>query len=191
MAGVKAFARRVDGKYGEQTVDLAGGTIRTVAMGVVVTALAQAVFAGVGLAIAQVPVAAVLTLAMFALCVAQIGPIPILAPVVIWAFTSKGVGWGIFLIVWSAATGLINYFLRPLLLEKGVHLPVLVTLAGVIGGLLSFGSIGLFVGPVLLAVTYTLLKVWVTARATTPPRAGASASCERATQFLANEWPGW
>jgi hypothetical protein len=89
VAGVKAFARRVDGEYGEQTVDLAGGTIRTVAMGVVVTALAQAVFAGVGLAIAQVPVAAVLTLAMFALCVAQIGPIPILAPVVIWAFTSN------------------------------------------------------------------------------------------------------
>lgn len=160
-AGVKAFACRVADKYGEQTVDLVGATIHTVAMGVVVTALAQAAFAGVGLAIAHVPLAALLSLAMFALCVSQIGPIPILAPVVIWAFSSKGVGWGIFLILWSVATELINNFLRPVLLKKGVDLPVLVTLAGVIGGLASFGTLGVFVGPVLLAVTYTLLKAWV------------------------------
>ena len=160
-AGVKAFACRVADKYGEQTVDLVGGTIRTVAMGVVVTALAQAAFAGVGLAIARVPVAALLSLVMFALCVSQIGPIPILAPVVIWAFSSKGVGWGIFLILWSVATGVINNVLRPVLLKKGVDLPVLVTLTGVIGGLASFGTLGVFVGPVLLAVTYTLLKAWV------------------------------
>jgi predicted PurR-regulated permease PerM len=160
-AGVKAFARRIAGEYGEQTVDLVGGTIRTVAMGVVVTALVQAAFAGLGLAIAQVPVAALLTLAMFALCVSQIGPIPVLAPVVIWAFTSKGVGWGTFLILWSVATGLINNVLRPVLLKKGVDLPVLVTLTGVIGGLAAFGTIGVFGGPVLLAVSYTLLKAWV------------------------------
>jgi predicted PurR-regulated permease PerM len=168
VAGLKAFARRLVGKYGEQTVDLAGGTIHTVAIGVVVTALAQAAFGGVGLAIAHVPVAAVLTLAMFALCVSQIGPIPILVPVVIWAFTSKGVGWGIFLIAWLVATELINYILQPLLLKKAVKLPVLVTLAGVIGGLVSFGPIGVFVGPVLLAVTHTLLKTWVRDGSTTP-----------------------
>ncbi len=161
VAGVRAFARRVAGKYGDQTVDLVGGTIRTVALGVVLTALAQAAFAGIGLAIARVPAAAALTVAMFALCASQIGPIPILALVVIWAFASKGVGWGIFLILWSVATELINNILRPALLKKGGDLPVLVTLAGVIGGLASFGTIGLFVGPVLLAVTYTLLKAWV------------------------------
>jgi len=172
-AGVKAFAWRVAGQYGEQTVDLVGGTIHAVAMGVVVTALVQAAFAGMGLAIAHVPVAALLALAMFALCVSQIGPLPILAPVVIWAFASKGAGWGSFLIVWSVATGLINYLLRPALLKKGVKLPVLVTLAGVIGGLASFGTIGLFVGPVLLAVTYTLLKAWIQnePRAAGSPRA--------------------
>ena len=161
VAGVRAFARRVAGKYGDQTVDLVGGTIRTVALGVVLTALAQAVFAGLGLAIAHVPAAAALTAAMFVLCASQIGPLPILTPVVIWAFASKGVGWGIFLIAWSVATELVNNVLRPVLLKKGVDLPVLVILAGVIGGLASFGTIGLFVGPVLLAVTYTLLKAWV------------------------------
>ena len=161
VAGVRAFLCRVAGKYGDQTVDLVGATIRTVALGVVVTALAQALFAGLGLAIAHVPAAAALTAVMFALCASQIGPIPILIPVVIWAFHSKGVGWGIFLIAWSVATELVNNVLRPVLLKQGVHLPVLVTLAGVIGGLASFGTLGLFVGPVLLAVTYTLLKAWV------------------------------
>ena len=168
VAGVRAFARRVAGKYGDQTVDLVGGTLRTVAAGVVLTALAQAVFAGLGLAIAHVPGTAALTAAMFVLCASQIGPLPILTPVVIWAFASKGVGWGIFLIAWSVATELVNNVLRPVLLKKGVHLPVLVTLAGVIGGLASFGTIGLFVGPVLLAVTYTLLKAWVHDDSTAP-----------------------
>jgi predicted PurR-regulated permease PerM len=110
----------------------------------------------------------VLTLAMFALCVSQIGPIPIFTVLVIWAFVSKGVGWGIFLIVWSVATELINYFLQPVLFKKGADLPVLITLAGVLGGLVAFGVIGLFVGPVLLAVTYTLLKAWVREGSTTP-----------------------
>jgi predicted PurR-regulated permease PerM len=168
VAGVKAFARRVAGTYGEQTVDLAGGTIYTVAMGVVVTALAQAAFAGVGLAIAHVPIAALLTLAIFVLCVSQIGPIPILAPVVVWAFISRGGGWGIFLIAWSAATELINYVLQPALLKKAVKIPVLVTLVGVIGGLLSLGTIGLFAGPVLLTMTYTLLRAWIRDGSTAP-----------------------
>jgi predicted PurR-regulated permease PerM len=161
VAGIRAFARRLGGQYGEEAVELVGGTIRSVALGVVVTALAQALFAGVGLAIARVPFVALLTVVMFALCVSQIGANPILVPVIIWCFHAKGVGWGVFMIVWTVATSFVNDLLRPVLLKKNVQLPVLVTLAGVAGGLVSLGIIGLFVGPVLLAATYTLLKAWV------------------------------
>jgi predicted PurR-regulated permease PerM len=161
VAGVRAFARRVGGSSGEQVVDLAGGTIHAVAMGVVVTAAAQAVFAGLGLAIAHVPLAAALTLVIFVLCLAQLSPLLTFTPLVIWSFYAKGVGWGVFMIVLAIATDLLSDFLQPLLLKKGVKLPTLVTLSGVVGGLMSFGLIGLFVGPVLLAVTYTLLTAWV------------------------------
>jgi predicted PurR-regulated permease PerM len=85
---------------------------------------------------------------------------------VIWALHSSRVGGATFLVVWAVATELFNYLLQPVLLGKSVRLPVMVTLAGVVGGLLAFGLIGLFVGPVSLAMTYTFLKAWVQGDAT-------------------------
>ena len=140
---------------------LAGQAIRGVAMGVVVTALAQSLLGGIGLAIAGVPLVAVLTSVMFMLCIAQLGPLLVLLPAVAWLYWSDSTGWGTFLLVWSIFVGTIDNFLRPFLIRQGADLPLLLIFAGVIGGLLSFGLIGIFIGPVVLAVAYTLFDAWI------------------------------
>jgi predicted PurR-regulated permease PerM len=155
------FARRLAGARGEATVKLAGDAIRGVALGVGVTALVQAVLGGAGLAVAGVPFVALLSALMFMLCLAQIGALPVMVPATIWTFWQGDTGWGIFLAIWSGVVGTLDNFLRPVLIRLGADLPLLLIFAGVIGGLLAFGLVGIFVGPVLLAVSYTLLESWI------------------------------
>jgi predicted PurR-regulated permease PerM len=163
-AGVTRFARRLAGDRGENAVDLAGKAIRAVALGVVVTALVQSVLGGVGLFVCGVPGAAVLTAVIFMLCVAQIGPFLVLLPAVVWLYRWQGEPvWGTVLLAFTILVGTLDNFLRPFLIKKGVDLPILLIFAGVIGGLLGFGIIGLFIGPVVLAVAYTLIAAWVEA----------------------------
>jgi predicted PurR-regulated permease PerM len=140
-----------------------------VALGVGVTALVQAVLGGIGLAVAGVPFAGLLTAAMFVLCIAQVGALPVLVPATIWVFWQGETGWGIFLVVWSTVVGTLDNFLRPVLIRLGADLPLLLIFAGVIGGLVAFGLVGIFVGPVLLAVSYTLLDSWIADGEVTPP----------------------
>jgi predicted PurR-regulated permease PerM len=158
---VLRFGRRLAGERGESSVILAGQAIRGVALGVGVTAIVQTVLGGIGLAIAGVPFAALLSAVMLMLCIAQLGPGLILFPAVGWMFWMGDTGWGIFLLVWSLIVVTLDNVLRPVLIKKGADLPLLLIFAGVIGGMLSFGLIGLFIGPVVLAVTYTLLEAWV------------------------------
>ena len=160
-AGVLRFGKRLAGERGEHAVRLAGQAIRGVALGVVVTALTQSVLGGVGLAVAGIPFAAVLTAAMFMLAIAQVGPFLVLVPSVIWLFWNDRTGWGTFLLVWTVVVGSLDNVLRPILIRKGANLPLLLIFAGVVGGLIAFGLIGIFVGPVVLAVAYTLLVAWV------------------------------
>ena len=131
--GLIRFGRRLAGDRGEEVVRLAGQAVRAVALGIVVTALAQTALAGIGLAIAGIPFAALLTALILVLCIAQLGPVLVLLPAVVWLYWSGSTGWGTALLIF----------------------------AGVLGGLLAFGIIGLFVGPVVLAVTYRLLERWV------------------------------
>jgi predicted PurR-regulated permease PerM len=98
---------------------------------------------------------------MFMLCIAQLGPTLVLAPAVIWTFWSGATGWGVFLLVCTLVVGTMDNFVRPLLIKRGADLPLLLILAGVIGGLLAFGLVGIFVGPVVLAVAYKLLGDWI------------------------------
>jgi predicted PurR-regulated permease PerM len=160
-AGLIRFGRRLAGDRGEGVVVLAGQAIRAVALGVVVTALAQTVLAGLGLAVAGIPFAGLLTGVILLLCIAQVGPILVLAPAVIWLYWNDQTVWGTALLVWTIGVGTMDNILRPFLIRKGADLPMLLIFAGVIGGLIAFGIVGLFVGPVVLAVTYTLLKDWV------------------------------
>jgi len=158
---VRRFARRLGGERGAGVVDLAGGAIRGVALGVGVTALVQALISGLGLLLVGVPVAGLLTALTFMLCIAQIGPVPVLIPAAIWAFWDASPVGGVVLLVLTGLVTTLDNILRPLLIRMGADLPLLLIFSGVIGGLLAFGLVGIFVGPVVLAVAYTLLEAWI------------------------------
>jgi predicted PurR-regulated permease PerM len=158
---VRLFGRRLAGERGDAAVVLAGQAIRAVAMGVVVTALVQSIVGGIGLAVAGVPFAPVLTAVMFLLAVTQIGAAPVLVCAVAWLYWKGETGWAVAMLVWSVLVGGLDNVLRPLLIRQGADLPLLLIFAGVIGGLLAFGLVGLFVGPAVLAVGYTLLHDWM------------------------------
>jgi len=128
-----------------------------------VTALVQSAIGGLGLAVTGVPHALLLTCVMVMLGVAQIGPAPVLIGGLIWLYANGQTFWGTVLLVWALVTASLDNLLRPILIRKGADLPLVLVIAGVLGGLLAFGLIGLFVGPVVLAVTYTLLVAWVRA----------------------------
>jgi predicted PurR-regulated permease PerM len=159
--GVLAFAHRLGGTRAEDTVHLAAKAVRSVALGVLVTALVQSALAGLGLWVAGVPHPGLFTAIAFVLAVAQLGPMLVLIPAVIWLYWSGHPGWGTALLIWSIPVIALDNVLRPILIRRGVELPMLLIIAGVIGGLIGFGVIGLFVGPVVLAASYTLLRAWI------------------------------
>jgi predicted PurR-regulated permease PerM len=160
-AGLLAFAQRLGGEQGTRVVILSAGAIRAVALGIVVTALVQSAIGGIGLAVTGVPHTLLLTSLMVMLGVAQIGPWPVLFGAVVWLYMSGQTFWGTVMLVWAILTTSLDNILRPILIKRGADLPLVLILAGVLGGLLAFGLVGLFVGPVILAVTYTLLVAWV------------------------------
>jgi len=170
----RRFAHRLAGVQGEEAVELAGGAIRGVAIGVGGTAVVQALLAALALFVAGVPFAGLLTAVAFMLCIVQVGPAPVLLGAAAWAFFTGASGWGIGLLVWAVFVGAIDNIIRPMLIRIGADLPFLLLFAGVIGGLLAFGLVGIFVGPVVLAVAWTLLQDWVSendAPADAPPPA--------------------
>jgi predicted PurR-regulated permease PerM len=111
--------------------------------------------------VSGVPHPGFLLAVIFVLGVAQLGPLPVLLPAVIWLYWSGSIGWASALLAWSVLVGTMDNFLRPILIRRGVDLPLLLIIPGVIGGLIGFGVVGLFIGPVILAVTYTLLESWI------------------------------
>jgi len=159
--GIRRFLFRLAGESGDRAAVLAAQAVRGVALGVVVTAVAQTALSGIGLAITGVPYAGALTLLILVLCIAQLGPILVLLPAVIWMYASGDALWATVLLVFTVVVGAMDNVLRPYLIKKGADLPLVLIFAGVIGGLLSIGLIGIFVGPVVLAVTYRLLEEWV------------------------------
>jgi len=173
-SGVRRFARRLAGARAESVLRLAAQAVRAVALGVVVTALVQAILGGIGLAICGVPFAGVLIAVMLILGIAQLGPGFVLIPAVVWLYWKGDSTWGTVLLLWSLLVLGLDNFLRPMLIKRGADLPLLLIFTGVIGGLVAFNIIGLFIGPVLLAVGYTLLTDWVAKgeEETAPPDAG-------------------
>jgi predicted PurR-regulated permease PerM len=155
------FGRRLGGARGEMAVILAGKAIRGVALGVMVTAVAQSALGGIGLAVAGMPFAPLLTALMVVLCLVQVGPGLVLFPAVIWLYYVGDGLWATVLLVFTLLAVTLDGFLRPVLIRKGADLPLLLILAGVIGGLIAFGILGIFLGPVVLATAYTLLNAWM------------------------------
>jgi len=160
-AYVMRFGIRLAGDRGRQAVVLAGQAIRGVALGVVVTAFVQAAIGATGLFITSVPYASVLSALLFMLCIAQLGPALVLVPAVAWMYWSGQPASATVLLVISVFAIGVDNVLRPILIRRGVDLPLLLILVGVIGGLMAFGLIGLFLGPTVLAVGYTLLDAWI------------------------------
>ncbi len=159
--GLTRFGWRLAGEPGDRVVRLAAQAIRSVALGVVVTALVQAALCGIGLAAAGVPLAALLGAIAFVLCIAQLGPGLVLAPAMVWLYWQGAAGAATALLLWTLVVVSLDNILRPILMTKGADLPMLLMLTGVMGGLLAFGLIGIFVGPVVLAISYTLLGAWI------------------------------
>ena len=158
---VRRFGRRLAGPRGENAVVLAGQAIRGVALGVGATAAVQTILGGLGLLVAGVPFVGLLAALMLVLCIAQLGPGLILFPAVAWMYWRGDHAWATILLVWSVLVMTLDNVLRPVLIKKGADLPLLLIFAGVIGGMLGFGLIGIFIGPVVLAVSYTLLEAWI------------------------------
>lgn len=160
-AGMKAAVRRLAGTQGVSALVLAAQAVRGVALGVGITAVAQAALGGLGLWLAEVPYAALLTVLMLVLSIAQLGPLPVLLPAAAWMFYTDATGAGLLLLAVSAPASLLDNVLQPMLIRLGADLPLLLVFGGVVGGMLAFGLVGIFIGPVVLAVGYTLLKAWV------------------------------
>jgi predicted PurR-regulated permease PerM len=158
---LRRFFRRLAAERGEAIVALSGKAIRAVALGIVVTAGVQSALAGVGLVLVGVPFAGFITAVVLMLCIAQLGPLLALVPCVIWLYATGSPGRGTVLLVITLVAQAIDNVVRPLLIKKGADLSLLLIFPGVIGGLLWLGIIGLFVGPVILAVASTLLDGWM------------------------------
>jgi predicted PurR-regulated permease PerM len=161
--GIRRFAKRLAGMNGDKAVVLAAATIRGVALGVIVTALVQTIIAAAGLMIISMPGAGLIAAGVLILCVAQLGPWLVMLPAIVWKFYGGDSIGGSVLLAFTLVAGTIDNFLRPFLIRKGADLPLILIFAGVIGGMIGFGVMGIFVGPVILAVTYVLLREWVEA----------------------------
>jgi len=173
--GVRKFAERLAGLNGDRAAVLAAATIRAVAMGVIVTAIAQTAIVTVGFLIASVPAAGLLAAVVLISCVAQLGPLLVALPVVVWKFYSGDSVGGFVVLAFAVVAQVIDNFLRPFLIKRGADLPLLLIFTGVIGGMIGFGIMGIFVGPVILAVTYVLLREWVESRQVAETAVGAPA----------------
>jgi predicted PurR-regulated permease PerM len=167
-AGVRGFGRRIAGARGESAIVLAGQAIRGVALGVGATAVVQTFLGSLGLLLAGVPFVALLSAVILLLCIAQLGPALVLLPAVAWLYWRGEATWATILLVWAVMVQALDNILRPVLIKRGADLPLLLIFAGVVGGLLGFGLVGIFVGPVVLAVAYTLLEAWVNEQPPSP-----------------------
>jgi predicted PurR-regulated permease PerM len=171
--GIRRFATRLAGANGDRAAVLAAATIRGVATAVIITAMIQTAIAGTGLLIASVPGAGVLIAVALILNLCQLGPWLVMLPVLAWKFYTGDSLWGTVLLAFTVVAGTIDNFIRPVLIKKGADLPLLLIFGGVIGGIIGFGFMGIFIGPVILAVTFVLVSDWVDGQLEEKKEAGA------------------
>ena len=155
------IARRLVGERGDDFANLAEVTIRSVARGVLGVAVIQSLLAGLGFLFAGVPGAGIWTLLCLISAVVQIGVGPIVIPAIIYVFTSSDTLTAVIFLIWSMLVMLLDNVLKPLLLGRGVDVPMMVIFLGAIGGMLLSGIVGLFVGAIVLALGYKLFQAWL------------------------------
>jgi len=152
---------RVAGERGDALATLAGSTIRSVVQGVLGIAVIQAVLAGAGLLVIGVPAAGLWALLVLFLAIIQLPPLLVLGPIMVYVFSIHETMPAVLFMIWSILVSGSDSFLKPLLLGRGVEVPMLVILLGAIGGMMLSGIIGLFIGSVVLSISYTIFTSWV------------------------------
>jgi predicted PurR-regulated permease PerM len=166
-AVAKRFTEATEHIVGARTrelIDLAGRTVQGVVYGILGTALAQAVIAGIGFVIAGIPSAGLLALLTFFLSVMPMGPPLVWIPAAIWLFWKGATGWGIFMVCWGLLVSSVDNVIKPMIISQGSQMSFALVLLGVLGGAIAFGFIGVFLGPTLLVVGLRLLEHWNTAQ---------------------------
>lgn len=158
---LQKFASRLTGENGMQLLTLSTATIRSVAVGVLGIAVIQGLLAGIGMMFADVPAAGLIAIIVLVVAIAQLPPILVLAPVIIYVFSASSTTVAVIFLVWSLLVSFIDVLLKPLLLGRGVDVPMLVILLGAIGGMITSGIVGLFVGAVILALGFKLFQAWI------------------------------
>ncbi|WP_377703365.1 AI-2E family transporter [Pseudoduganella sp. UC29_71] len=161
LGALRVGMEKIMGEHAVEVADTVSRTVRGVMYGLLGTALAQAAVACIGFLIAGVPAVALLSVATFLFSLVPVGPPLIWGGAAIWLFNQGSTGWGIFMLVWGMflISGVDNV-VKPMLISRGSSLPFLLVLLGVMGGVLAFGFVGLFIGPTLLAVALGLLRNW-------------------------------
>ncbi len=156
-----AIAKRLAGDRGPGLVDLSAATIRSVAKGVLGVAFIQAMLCGIGMLVMGIPGAGIWALLCMLLAIVQLPPLLVMAPIIIWAFAHYDTTPAVLFTIWSVLSSSSDTVLKPLLLGRGVEVPMLVILLGAIGGMILSGIIGLFVGAVVLTLGYKLFMAWL------------------------------
>jgi predicted PurR-regulated permease PerM len=160
-ARLEALFTRVGGKQAPELFRIARDTIKSVVYGIIGTALAQGFLAGTGFLIAGVPGVLLLGVLTCILSLIPLGPPLIWAPAAIWLFQKGELGWSIFLALWGMlVVSAVDNVLKPYFISRGSHLPFILVFLGVLGGVMAFGLLGIFLGPTLLAIAYALFREW-------------------------------
>lgn len=186
VAASQRFLSRVVAERSENFLVLAGATIRSVAQGVIGIAVAQGLVIGIIMKLADVPRAGLLAFAVMMLGILQIGSAIVVIPVLIWVWVTKSVGVALLITACLLPAALADNVLKPIVMGRGLTTPSLVIFLGVIGGTLAHGIVGLFIGPIILAVAWELLTAWVRDDEVRVPPEAAEVAKSRAAQNVGN-----
>jgi predicted PurR-regulated permease PerM len=161
LEALEVMMHKIIGENAAKVAATVSNTVRGVMYGLLGTALAQGVVAAIGFAIAGVPAVPLLSFATFVGSLVPIGPPIVWGGATLWLFDQGRPGWGVFMLVYGLVviSGVDN-IVKPMLISRGSSLPFLLVLLGVLGGVIAFGFIGIFIGPTLLAVGYSLMREW-------------------------------
>jgi predicted PurR-regulated permease PerM len=157
----REIATRLAGERGAPLTELARATVQSVTRGILGVAAIQSLLAGMGLLAVGVPAAGLWALLVLLLAVIQLPPLLVLGPIIVYVFWTSSTLVAVAFAVWTLLVGTIDNFLKPLLMGRGVDVPMLVVFLGAIGGFMLDGIIGLFVGAVVLALGYSLFTAWL------------------------------
>ena len=161
----QAIGRRLAGERGAEFVDVAGATLRSVTKGILGVAIIQSILAGLGCLVVGVPAAGLWAMLVLLLAVIQLPPLLILGPIIIYVFSTANTLTAVLFAIWSVFVGMSDTFLKPILLGRGVQVPMIIVFIGAIGGFISSGLIGLFVGAIVFVLGYQLFLEWLDVKA--------------------------